>query len=39
MTVARVEGALHDVFLSSAEPRAAAYREVERWLRGALSGS
>lgn len=39
VTVARVEGALHDVFLSSAEPRAAAYREVERWLRGALSGS
>ena len=33
VTVARMDGALHDVFLS--EPaRAAAYAAITRWLRG-----
>ncbi len=39
VTVARIDGALHDVFLSARSARAAAYGEVERWLEGALSGS
>lgn len=39
VTVARIDGALHDVFLSKQEPRAAAYAEMDRWLRGYLSGS
>jgi alpha-beta hydrolase superfamily lysophospholipase len=39
VTVARIDGALHDVFLSRPEPRSVAYREVERWLRGYVSGS
>jgi alpha-beta hydrolase superfamily lysophospholipase len=39
VTVARIDGALHDVFLSREEPRAAAYAEVDRWVRGYLSGS
>lgn len=37
VTLVRIDGALHDVFLSTPEPREAAYRAVERWLlRGAL---
>jgi alpha-beta hydrolase superfamily lysophospholipase len=39
VTVARIDGALHDVFLSREPARAAAYGQVARWLRGALSGS
>lgn len=39
VTVARIDGALHDVFLSRREAREAAYGEVARWLRGALSAS
>ncbi|MBO1739787.1 alpha/beta hydrolase [Leifsonia sp. TF02-11] len=39
VTVARLDGALHDVFLSRSAVREAAYREVARWLRGALSAS
>ena len=39
VTVSRIEGALHDVFLSREPVRAAAYGEVERWLRGYISGS
>ncbi len=39
VTVARIDGALHDVFLSSERPRADAYAEMERWLRGYVSGS
>ncbi|MGV9800784.1 alpha/beta hydrolase [Mycobacterium sp. NPDC003449] len=31
-TVAPIVDAKHDVFLSTAEPRAAAYRELDRWL-------
>jgi alpha-beta hydrolase superfamily lysophospholipase len=38
VTVARIDGAVHDVFLSRPEARDAAYRAVERWLlRGALA--
>lgn len=37
VTIARIDGALHDVFLSRPEPRAAAYRALREWmLRGAL---
>ncbi|TDN91896.1 alpha/beta hydrolase [Microbacterium sp. BK668] len=37
VTIARIDGALHDVFLSRPEPREAAWRAVELWLaRGAL---
>ena len=32
VTVARVDGAIHDVFLSRPEPRAFAYSVVERWM-------
>ncbi|QIG39759.1 alpha/beta hydrolase [Microbacterium sp. 4R-513] len=40
VSIARIDGALHDVFLSRPEPRAAAYRAVERWLIwGALDRS
>lgn len=33
-TVPRIEGALHDVFLSREPARAAAYASITRWLRG-----
>ena len=33
VTVERIDGALHDVTLSRAEPRAAAYAAITRWLR------
>lgn len=33
-TVSRISGALHDIFLSREPVRAAAYRQVDRWLRG-----
>jgi len=33
VTVARIEGALHDVTLSAEEPRTAAYAGLTRWLR------
>ena len=33
VTVARIEGALHDVVLSAEAPRAAAYSALTRWLR------
>ena len=36
VTVARLEGALHDVFLSAADVRADAYTRVIQWLRGYL---
>lgn len=36
VTVARIEGAIHDVFLSRAEPRAAAYAVVHTWMSGCL---
>ena len=34
VSVARVDGALHDVFLSRRPVRAAAYSAISRWLRG-----
>lgn len=34
VTVDRIDGALHDVFLSSAPVRAEAYARLERWLAG-----
>jgi alpha-beta hydrolase superfamily lysophospholipase len=34
VTVERVDGALHDVFLSRAEVRADAYRRLARWIHG-----
>ncbi len=34
VTVERIDGALHDVFLSASDARAEAYRRLERWLRG-----
>lgn len=34
LTVLRIDGALHDVFLSAAEPRAAAYAALDRWTIG-----
>lgn len=34
VTVERIEGALHDVFLSPAKVRADAYARLSRWLRG-----
>ncbi|WP_314147596.1 alpha/beta hydrolase [uncultured Leifsonia sp.] len=37
VTVARVQDALHDVFLSPPAVRAAAYAQLSLWLRGALS--
>ncbi|MHC2999722.1 alpha/beta hydrolase [Microbacterium sp. HJ5] len=33
VTIARIDGAIHDVFLSAPEPRAHAYRETGRWVR------
>ena len=32
VTIARIDGALHDVFLSHVEPRAEAFAALERWL-------
>jgi alpha-beta hydrolase superfamily lysophospholipase len=34
VTVARIDGALHDVFLSREPARTAAYAAITRWLRG-----
>ena len=34
VTVARIDGALHGVFLSREPVRAAAYEAVSHWLRG-----
>jgi alpha-beta hydrolase superfamily lysophospholipase len=34
VTVERIDGALHDVFLSPAGIRADAYERLARWLRG-----
>ncbi|TYL53187.1 alpha/beta hydrolase [Agromyces mariniharenae] len=34
VTVARIDGAMHDVFLSREPPRTAAYAAITRWLRG-----
>lgn len=34
VTISRLDGAIHDVFLSAPEPRAAAYWMMRRWLIG-----
>lgn len=34
VTIARIDGAIHDVFLSRSKPRAAAYAALGGWLRG-----
>ncbi|MEJ1193329.1 alpha/beta hydrolase [Pseudarthrobacter sp. CCNWLW207] len=39
VTVERIDGALHDVFLSPARVRADAYARLERWLRGYAGAS
>ena len=37
VTIAHIDGAIHDVFLSAPEPRDAAYGVLRRWLvSGAL---
>lgn len=33
VTIARIDGAIHDVFLSRPQPRAAAYATMDRWAR------
>lgn len=38
VTVVRIDGALHDVFLSREQARAAAYAAITRWLRGYAPG-
>lgn len=37
VTIERVDGALHDVFLSRKAPREDAYRRLDRWARGCLA--
>ena len=32
VTISRIDGAIHDVFLSRTEPRAEAYQMLERWM-------
>ena len=34
VTIARIDGAIHDVFLSHAEPRAVAFSALRRWSAG-----
>lgn len=34
VTLSRIDGAIHDVFLSAPGPRDAAYRSLRRWLTG-----
>lgn len=36
VTIARVDGAIHDVFLSAPDPRDRAYEVLRRWVVGAL---
>lgn len=38
VTVERIDGALHDVFLSAERPRAEAYARLERWVAGWRAG-
>ena len=38
VTVERIDGALHDVFLSRREARDEAYARLDRWARGFLAG-
>ena len=36
VTVERIPGALHDVFLSRADARDLAYERLDRWVMGSL---
>jgi alpha-beta hydrolase superfamily lysophospholipase len=36
VTIARIDGALHDVLLSRSAPRALAYKRLDEWVRPAL---
>jgi alpha-beta hydrolase superfamily lysophospholipase len=38
VTVERIDGALHDVFLSRHEAREDAYARLDRWVRGFVAG-
>lgn len=38
VTIDRIDGAIHDVFLSRPRPRAAAYRALERWASAYVPG-
>lgn len=38
VTIMRIDGAIHDIFLSAKEPRAAAYAALDRWVRGWNAG-
>lgn len=37
VTIERIDGALHDVFLSRREARAVAYERTDRWARGMMA--
>jgi len=37
VTIARIDGALHDVFLSRPEPRATAFRTLAEWIRPTIN--
>jgi alpha-beta hydrolase superfamily lysophospholipase len=37
VTIARIDGAIHDVFLSRPAPRAEAYAVLRRWIVGCLA--
>lgn len=39
VTIARIEGAIHDVFLSRSEPRTAAFAALDGWLGGYVARS
>ncbi|WP_203580220.1 alpha/beta hydrolase [Microbacterium hibisci] len=39
VTIARIPGAVHDVFLSRPAPRALAYHALDRWVSGYIAGS
>jgi alpha-beta hydrolase superfamily lysophospholipase len=37
VTLERIDGGLHDVFLSSPDVRADAYARLARWIKGYMS--
>ncbi|MAP62747.1 MAG: alpha/beta hydrolase [Microbacterium sp.] len=39
VTIARIDGAVHDVFLSAPDARQAAYRSVDAWMRSRVPGA
>lgn len=38
VTIGRIDGALHDIFISATRPRQEAFTRMERWTRGFLAG-